>query len=786
MLNKSHQRILIAISLGYMLIALGTMGVSYSVVSAMQRLHEISAKLYAEPFKISRVAMRISDTAALMRIGMLELALASSAEQVNAIEEKLLKLDQSMEPDLGILHQGILDDPIQIDAVVSNLNHWRRVRAEIIGTARAGEQRSIATLVYANGKGARAYTRVRFSLEQIVRYAEDRAASLAEAANNEARSAIESTYSRLSMLLIFIGVVAVLMGRRARQFLLAEQRNVQEIAESNEKHNAFYDAALDAIVMVDARGVIVDWRGQASRIFGWSASEALGKTLHETIIPAQHRDAHLKGMARFLATGEKKILNTRVEINALHRDGHEFPVELTVSCVKTHDGYEFNAFLRDVTEKKAADHLIWRQANYDALTNLPNRHLFQENLGQEIKKAIRNNRAVALLLVDLDHFNQVNDALGQHIGDALLQQTAQRITACVRDVDGVSRLNGDEFAVILGELPEDSVAAAVVANILDALKKPFQLGSETVYTSASIGVTLYPADASSVASMAKNADLALHAAKSDGRNCTRYFNASMEAAVKMRKELGDDLRVALEANQLHVFYQPIVDLSNGKIGKAEALIRWNHPTRGAISPATFIPLAEESGMIIEIGEWVFHQAAAQCLKLRQRGHTDFSISVNVSPVQFHAKSTRHGPWSEYLQTIDLPGQGIVAEITEGLLVNTGNAMVREKMRALQESGIQISLDDFGTGYSSLSYLNQLDIDFLKIDQSFVRKLGAGSSELALCKSIIVMGHELGMKVIAEGVETEIQRDFLAAAGCDFGQGYLWSRPVPSVEFEKLL
>lgn len=786
MLSSSRRRILIAISLGYVLIALGTLGVSYSVVTAMRRLHDISATFYAQPFKTSRAALRISDTATLMRIGMLELALATSPEQVDAIEEKIHALDRSIEPDLKVLHEGTLNESIPIEGVVSNLNYWRTVRGEIISTARTSGQKNITKLVYANGKGALAYSRARFSLDQIIQFADGKAASLADAADVEARKAIESTYSRLSLLLIFIGAVAVVMGRRARQLLLAEQRNLQEIAETNEKHQALYDAALDAIVMVNAQGTIVDWRGQANRIFGWSETEALGRLLHETIIPLRHRDAHVKGMARFLETGEKKILNTRVEMEALHRDGHEFPVELTVSWVKTHGGYEFNAFLRDLTEKKAADHLIWRQANYDTLTNLPNRHLFQETLGLEIKKAIRNKKAVALLLVDLDHFNQVNDALGQHIGDGLLQTTAKRIAACVRGADAVSRLNGDEFAVILGDLSGDNDAGIVVANILGTLKRPFQIDSETVYASASIGVTLYPADANNATSMVKNADLALHAAKGDGRNCVRYFSASMEAAATLRKELGNDLRTAVEAKQLHVCYQPIVDMHTGKIAKAEALIRWNHPTKGPISPASFIPIAEENGMIIEIGEWVFHEAVAQCVRLRAAGHADFSISVNVSPVQFHAKSTHHAPWSEYLETMGLPGQGIVAEITEGLLVNTSNVMVRDKMRALHQAGIQISLDDFGTGYSSLSYLNTLDIDFLKIDQSFVRNLGAASSDLALCKSIIVMGHELGMKVIAEGVETDLQRNLLTAAGCDFGQGYLWSRPVPCVEFEALL
>lgn len=439
----------------------------------------------------------------------------------------------------------------------------------------------------------------------------------------------------------------------------------------------------------------------------------------------------------------------------------------------------------DITEKKKSEHLIWEQANFDALTKLANRHMLQDRLQHEIKKSRRDNLALALLVIDLDRFKEVNDTLGHDMGDVLLVEAAQRIAACVRNSDTVARLGGDEFVIILASLDDVTCVDRIARSLVQSLVQPFRLGAEEAYISASIGIALYPNDANDIESLLKHADQAMYVSKNAGRNRFSYFAAAMQEAAQTKRRLTNDLRVALENRQFKVLYQPIVELATGRIYKAEALIRWQHPVRGLVSPAQFIPLAEESGLIIEIGDWVFREAARQCKRWRDIHDPNFQISVNKSPVQFRNDGGPYRSWFSYLSDLDLQGQGIVIEITEGLLMNVEKS-VTEKLLAFRDAGIQVSLDDFGTGYSSLSYLKKFDIDYLKIDQSFVSNMDTDPDNLTLCESMILMAHKLGLQVIAEGVEQESQRALLAAAGCDFAQGYLFSRPVAAEEFELLL
>ena len=439
----------------------------------------------------------------------------------------------------------------------------------------------------------------------------------------------------------------------------------------------------------------------------------------------------------------------------------------------------------DITERKKSEALIRHQALYDALTDLPNRRMLRDRLEQEIKKSRRDDQLLAVLFIDLDHFKEVNDTLGHDKGDLLLIEAARRIQGCVRDADTVARMGGDEFTVILSELPHTGHLEGVLQKLLRAMEDVFQLGMERVFVSASIGVTLYPLDATDIESLFRNADQALYVAKGAGRNRFSFFTPALQEAAQTRLRLASDLRTALVEHQFWVVYQPIVHLATGAIHKAEALLRWQHPRHGLVSPAVFIPIAETSGLIVEIGEWVFRQAMQQVQAWRQSLSPQFQISVNKSPVQFQHAGEDSAPWATQLQAQGLPGECIVVEITEGLLLNT-SATVSERLRALHEAGIQVSLDDFGTGYSSLSYLQKFDIDFIKIDQSFVRNLTADSTDLALCNAITMMAHALGMKVIAEGVETALQRDLLTAAGCDYAQGYFYARPLAAPDFEAFM
>ena len=439
----------------------------------------------------------------------------------------------------------------------------------------------------------------------------------------------------------------------------------------------------------------------------------------------------------------------------------------------------------DISSRKEAEALIRQQAFYDTLTGLPNRRMLRDRLEQEIKKSKRDQEQLAILFIDLDHFKEVNDTLGHDRGDLLLVEAGRRIQACVRASDTVARMGGDEFTVILTELPSSSHLERILQKMLRSLAEVFQLGTEQVFVSASIGITMYPTDATEIEDLLKNADQALYVAKGAGRNRFGFFTPALQEAAQTRVRLANDLRTALAERQFEVHYQPIVELATGTIHKAEALIRWHHPTRGMVSPASFIPIAESSGLIVEIGEWVFNQAACQVKTWRQTLNANFQISVNKSPVQFHHSGAGREPWATQLLAKHLPGDCIAVEITEGLLLDTSSS-VAETLLDLRAAGIRVSLDDFGTGYSSLSYLQKFDIDFVKIDQSFVRHLVPASTDLALCKAIIAMAHALDMQVIAEGVETVQQRDLLAAAGCDYAQGFLYAKPMAAPDFEAFM
>lgn len=487
------------------------------------------------------------------------------------------------------------------------------------------------------------------------------------------------------------------------------------------------------------------------------------------------RDAHFAGQTTSYANEHrvrckdgswKWVLSRGMVIN---RDAQGQPLRM----IGTHT---------DITDRKAAEALIRQQAFFDALTGLPNRRMLRDRLEQDIKRCKRDAQQLAVLFIDLDHFKEVNDALGHGIGDLLLVEAARRIQACVRESDTVARMGGDEFTLILTEISDARRLEPTLQKILRVIEQVFQLGNAQVFVSASIGITLYPLDADGIEDLFKNADQALYVAKGAGRNRFSFFTPALQEAAQSRVRLANDLRSGLQKQEFRVVYQPIVELATGAVRKAEALIRWQHPTRGLVSPAHFISIAESSGLIVDIGEWVFQQSALQVQAWRNSLHPDFQISINKSPVQFHHENQGSQRWAAQLQALGLPGSSMVVEITEGLLLDT-SSRVSDHLQELADAGIQVALDDFGTGYSALSYLQRLDIDFIKIDQSFVRHLVPDSTDLALCKAMVVMAHALGIKVVAEGVETAQQRDLLAAAGCDYAQGYWFSRPLSAVDFE---
>jgi diguanylate cyclase (GGDEF)-like protein/PAS domain S-box-containing protein len=566
--------------------------------------------------------------------------------------------------------------------------------------------------------------------------------------------------------------------------LLAERKRAEEMAHrAADETEDLYNHAPCGYHSLNAEGLILRMNDTELAWLGYTRDEVVGKMKWIDFLTPAGIQAFHESFPRFKAEGVLKD----VELEILRKNGTAFTGLANATALYDAAGNFLmsRTTLLDITERKQTEDQMLRMAHYDGLTGLPNRTLFYDRLAQDIKKAHRGCLKMALLFIDLDRFKEVNDTLGHNMGDLLLMEAAKRIEHCVRETDTVARIGGDEFTVILSELETGGSIERIAEDILRRLSQPFRLADQVVYISASIGITLYPDDATEVEDLLKDADQAMYVAKSSGRNRFDYFTRSMQQAALDRLRLAGDLRDALAAGQFRAHYQPIVDLATGRICKAEALIRWEHPQRGIISPADFIPLAEETGLITGIGDWMFREAARQAKRWGERYGADFQVSVNKSPAQFHDHDSPSGSWPDYLRELGLPARNMVIEITEGLLLEAEHG-VKEKLLRFRNAGIQVSLDDFGTGYSSLSYLQKFDIDYLKIDKSFVRDLAPGTGNLALSEAIIVMAHKLGLKVVAEGVETEAQRKLLAGAGCDYAQGYLLSRPLPAEEFEKLL
>ncbi len=535
----------------------------------------------------------------------------------------------------------------------------------------------------------------------------------------------------------------------------------------------------EGIAVTDPQGCIEMVNASFCTLTGLSGAAARGENIHHINC---HEEAELKFAYIFSVLGNQGVWGG--EMVHQRADGHQFHQWLSVARMDGGHGERLVWALRDISQIKSSEEQITYLAYHDALTALPNRRLFNDRLEVAIATASRKNQRLALLFLDLDNFKHINDGLGHAAGDELLQETARRLRRKVREEDTVARLGGDEFILLLVGIQEAEYAAVVAQRILDDLARPFLLRGKELYLSASVGVTLFPDDGSEAESLVSNADMAMYRAKTAGRNNYKLFTPALNEKVQRRMALEGALRQAIGNQEFLVHYQPKVELAGGRVVGMEALVRWERPGHGLVSPGEFIPLAEDTGQIVAIGRWVLDQACRQAQAWNQGGHRDLAVSVNLSPRQFQQKDLVPMV-TETLGASGLDPRNLELEVTESMLMSSVDEAI-VTLGELSDLGVRLSMDDFGKGYSNLYYLKRFPMDTLKIDRSFVQDVATEPDDASIVDTIINMSKSLGLKVIAEGVENHDQLRFLKERRCDQMQGYLFSRPLPSEGISQML
>lgn len=572
---------------------------------------------------------------------------------------------------------------------------------------------------------------------------------------------------------------------------LQSERNLalKTIQKHDKKLRAVIDGAFDAILTIDTAGLLVEFNPAAERIFGYKKDEVIGKLMSELIIPARYRTAHHAGHQQYVMSGVKHIFNQRIEMVAMRADGSEFPIELTLTALKDADLSLVTGFVRDISEQKKARQEIENFAYYDALTALPNRRLLIDRYQHAILIAQRASTYCGLLFIDLDKFKTLNDTKGHDVGDQLLIEVAKRIQHTVRAGDTVARLSGDEFVVIIENLDASATVAyqqvsEVAQKLLAELNKPYYLSFFEFVTSASIGITLFNDNQLTFEDHLRHADTAMYLSKDSGGNTYRFYDQLTQESIEKSFALESALSLALTNQELYFNYQPIVNVDK-QVVAAEVLLRWTHPTLGNVSPVEFIPIAEKTNQIIKIGHWVLAQACQQ-LKIWESDPvlSQIKLSVNISAKQFlyinFVQELR-----EILAKTDINPDQLKLELTETAVIDNIDDVIN-KMKVLKQMGVRISLDDFGIGHSSLVYLKKLPVTQIKIDQSFVHDVLTDSNDAAIIQMVLAVGKTIHCDIVAEGVEQIEQYDLLRSFGCDYFQGYYFSRPTDVASFERLV
>jgi diguanylate cyclase (GGDEF)-like protein/PAS domain S-box-containing protein len=573
---------------------------------------------------------------------------------------------------------------------------------------------------------------------------------------------------------------------RALRYAIERKSMEEALFVAKERAQVTLNCIGDAVICTDSTGAITFLNIVAEHMTGWPRHEAEGKPVSSVfqMLDATSRETML------IPTGATPLRDQNMQMRSygilVRRDGVEFPIEDSVAPIHDREGQPSGAVvvIRDVSAAQAASEKMVHSSQHDFLTGLPNRMLLNDRLSQAIVLAQRHTKQTAVLFLDLDGFKHINDSLGHSIGDRLLQSVAHRLVDCARASDTVSRQGGDEFVVLLSEMERSEDAAIAARRVLTAVSEPHSIDQHDLHVTASIGVSVYPDDGVDAETLIKNADTAMYQAKENGRQNYQFFKPAMNARAVERQSIEQNLRRALERNEFALHYQPKIDFKTGAIAGAEGLIRWTNPARGSVSPAQFIPVAEDCGLISQIGQWVLRQACRQARAWLDAGLPTITMAVNVSAKEFRNETFLKDVFAILGET-GLDPRALELELTESVLMGHSDSAAAV-LGSLRERGVRVAIDDFGTGYSSLSYLRKFPVDALKIDQSFVGQITTDGGGASIVTAVISMARSLKLRVVAEGVETLEQVSFLVNHQCDEAQGYYFSRPVPADQFATLL
>jgi diguanylate cyclase (GGDEF)-like protein/PAS domain S-box-containing protein len=569
--------------------------------------------------------------------------------------------------------------------------------------------------------------------------------------------------------------------RQAHDALREAKQDAERSADELRLYANAFDSSGEAMLITDKNNHIIDVNAAFTRQTGYVPDEVMGKD--PKILASGETPT---GVYREMWRDLSEISFWQGELWDRKRNGEIYPKWIRISAIRSETGEVlfYIASFTDISARKEAEARIEHLAHHDILTGLHNRFSMEVRLEQVIASARREQQRIGLLFIDLDRFKNINDSLGHQIGDKLLIEVAGRLKTCVRDSDIVARIGGDEFVVVLVGIKDNSHAAVVAENILQNVSRQYEVDGHAINTSPSIGISIYPDDGVIVDDLMKAADVAMYHAKEHGRSSYHYFNEAMLVTASERLRIERELRIAVHNNQLELHYQPQVRAGDGHIVAMEALVRWNHPQDGLIYPDQFIAIAEESGIIFDLGRWVIDAVCRQLVAWHALGHGDFKIALNLSARQLQSE-TLSDEIGAILKQYQLDGEHLEIEVTETAAMSDPAVAVAQ-LNALRAQGISIAIDDFGTGYSSLSYLKRLPINTLKLDRSFVRDIESDENDAEICSATVALAHNLGLKIVAEGVENEAQRDFLVKLNCDYLQGYFYSRPLPAGEITQLL